>query len=103
MNVTQRFQNGILMSHRVNGVSRRIPTKKSIHTPSGILPLDKWPLWAKAMRHVRAPGDKGIGDIIARLIGDENSEAFNGWYLRTFGKPCGCKGRKDRWNRMYPL
>lgn len=67
------------------------------------LPYDKWPIWAKALAHAAKPQDKGIGDLVARLIGDENSEAFTKWFQSTFNKPCGCKGRQALWNRVYPL
>ena len=64
---------------------------------------DQWPIWAKAMKQFAKPEDKGIGDVVARMIGDENSEAFKAWYLATFGKTCGCTGRHARWNAQYPL
>jgi hypothetical protein len=63
----------------------------------------EWPIWAKALKQFAAPNDKGIGDIAARMIGDENSAKFKAWHLATFGRPCGCNGRQERWNRMYPL
>lgn len=62
-----------------------------------------WPIWVKAFKLAAKPGDRGIGDVVARLIGDENSQAFNAWHLKTFGKPCGCEKRKAHWNRLYPL
>ncbi len=52
---------------------------------------------------VAIPEDKGIGDIVARMIGKENSEAFKMWFKKLFGKDCGCTGRQLQWNRMYPL
>lgn len=67
------------------------------------IPYDNWPLWAKALRHVSQPEDKGIGDVIARTIGPENSEAFKAWYKKTTGKDCGCTGRQAKWNLIYPL
>ena len=63
----------------------------------------EWPIWAKAMKQFSKPVDKGIGDVVARMIGDTNSEAFKMWYLRQFGKICGCAGRQAQWNRQYPL
>ncbi len=64
---------------------------------------DEWPIWAKAFKWFASPEDKGIGDLIARKIGDETSEAFKAWHLATFGKPCNCTARRERWNRLYPL
>lgn len=75
-------------------------TQKSKSIP---VPEDKWPLWAKAIRHFAKPEDRGIGDVIRRNFGDENSERFKKWYKATFNKDCGCTGRQARWNRMYQL
>ena len=66
-------------------------------------PAKQWPLWAKALKLLAKPADRGIGDVLARVIGDEKSEAFKAWYKKTFGKDCGCNGRQIRWNRLYPL
>ncbi len=63
----------------------------------------EWPIWAKALKQFAKPEDKGIGDVVARMIGDEKSEAFKAWHLATFGKPCNCTARRERWNRLYPL
>jgi hypothetical protein len=67
------------------------------------IPFDVWPVWAKALKHLSKPQDKGIGDVVARIIGDENSEAFKAWFEATFKKQCGCKGRQKRWNMIYPF
>ncbi len=78
-----------------------------IHFPKiGVqLSLDRQqlPIWAKALKQFSTPEDKGIGDVVARIIGYENSAKFKAWHLATFGRPCGCNGRQARWNRMYPL
>jgi len=68
-----------------------------------MIPQDEWPMWAKALKQFAKPEDKGIGDVVARMIGDENSTAFKAWYLATFGKSCGCAGRQAKWNQQYPL
>jgi hypothetical protein len=65
--------------------------------------LNEWPLWAEALAKFSKPEDRGIGDVIARMIGDEKSARFKAWYLATFGRVCGCNGRQEKWNRMYPL
>ncbi len=67
------------------------------------IPRDQWPIWAKALARLAKPEDKGIGDVAARMIGAENSEAFKKWYKATTGKSCGCNGRQRRWNIEYPL
>ncbi len=67
------------------------------------VPRKEWPVWAKALAMISKPEDKGIGDVVARTIGSENSEAFKKWYKATTGKSCGCTGRQLRWNIEYPL
>ncbi len=79
--------------------------KKYSPRPQPIQPIPRkeWPVWAKALAMISKPEDKGIGDVIARTIGAENSEAFKKWYKATTGKDCGCTGRQRRWNIEYPL
>ncbi len=67
------------------------------------IPGDEWPIWAKALALLAKPADKGIGDVVARIIGDENSSKFKAWHLATFGRPCGCNGKQNRWNIKYQL
>lgn len=67
------------------------------------IPREQWPLWAKAMALVASPEDKGLGDTVERIIGPVASNAFKAWHKATFGKPCSCSERKDRWNSQYPL
>ncbi len=67
------------------------------------VPRDQWPMWAKALAKRAKPGDKGIGDVVARTIGPETSGAFKAFYETTFGRPCGCNGRQKLWNTKYPL
>ncbi len=81
------------------------------HTPMGMkiteiiqpIPRKDWPIWAKALAMLFRPEDKGIGDVVARTVGAENSEAFKKWFKATTGKDCGCTGRQRRWNIEYPL
>ncbi len=67
------------------------------------IPRKEWPMWAKALAMIAKAEDKGIGDVVARTIGAENSEAFKKWFKATTGKDCGCTGRQRRWNIEYPL
>ncbi len=73
--------------------------------PKQIEPIQRkdWPLWAKALAMIAKHEDKGIGDVVARTIGAENSESFKKWFKATTGKDCGCTGRQRRWNIEYPL
>lgn len=66
-------------------------------------PSSEWPIWARALRQLSKPEDKGIGDVVLRIIGNENSEAFKTWHLKIFNRPCNCDGRLAQWNALYPL
>lgn len=63
---------------------------------------DLWPLWARTMSSLRTPEDKGVGDTVERIIGKDNAEGFKAFYQRTFQRQCGCDGRKQEWNQLYP-
>ncbi len=94
MNVVQKFMDGVLVEWTINGVSQL----------TGVVHVtDQWPIWSKALKQLATPEDKGIGDVIARIIGDENSAKFKAWHIATFGKHCNCNGRQARWNRQFPL
>ncbi len=69
----------------------------------GIAKSFEWPLWAKAFKQFATPDDKGIGDVVARMIGDENSAKFKVWHLAIFRRTCRCNGRQNLWNMKYPL
>jgi hypothetical protein len=68
------------------------------------IPYTDWPLWAKVMKTTLGkPEDRGIGDTVLRIIGDDVSAAFKEWYRKTFGVECGCQGRQTRLNANYPF
>lgn len=90
----------------IDGMSQlltdELPELHKPDEPLRPLPCDQWPLWSKALKQFATENDTGIGDTVARMIGDENSAAFEAWYLATFGKSCGCPGRRKQWNLTYP-
>ncbi len=90
----KRYVDHVLVQHTINGVAQMPGLAQIAH---------EWPIWAKALKKFATPEDKGIGDVVARMIGDEKSEAFKAWHLVTFGKACNCTDRRERWNRLYPL
>ncbi len=77
--------------------------RKTSSASIGCYPKDQWPIWAKALKAMATPEDKGVGDVVARMIGYEKSEAFKVWHIATFGRHCNCTARRERWNRLYPL
>ncbi len=101
----QRYwKNGILYKELLDGkeitdnlgILKPVPPLHPIH-------IEDWPLWAKGLAMMSKPEDKGIGDVVSRIIGNENSEKFKAWHLATFGKVCGCNGRQKLWNMKYPI
>ncbi len=115
----KHFKNGVLVKEIRDGIEfsenlgkgpleiSRNPAVVHLRTTKTILPQPiprkDWPLWTKALAMIAKPEDKGVGDIVARTIGAENSEAFKKWFKATTGKDCGCTGRQRRWNIEYPL
>jgi hypothetical protein len=69
--------------------------------PNMAKPFNQWPLWAKTLSLVKSDSDKGVGDTIARTIGDSNSAAFKAWYMVTFKRSCGCAARQEKWNKEF--
>lgn len=96
------MDNGCVMNIRSFSYQRH-PGHERPNTVLGPLPYDQWPLWAKALKQFATKEDKGIGDVVARIIGEEKSEAFKAWHIATFGRPCNCNARRVRWNFTYPL
>lgn len=86
----------------IAGASSLTGVTPTLNIPQKVAP-EKWPMWAKALKLLAKPEDKGIGDVIRRTIGEENSDAFKKWYKSVTGKNCGCSGRQEYWNRIYPL
>ncbi len=84
-------------------VSKYAPATRPVSILPQPIPRKDWPLWTKALAILAKPEDKGIGDVVARTIGAENSEAFKKWFKATTGKDCGCTGRQKRYNLQYPL
>ena len=72
-----------------------------VAAPKPPLPFEKWPTWAKAVSLLRTSADAGVGDTVRRTIGDANSDTFQKWYKKLFGKSCGCKRRHREWNQHY--
>lgn len=63
----------------------------------------EWPVLLKPLKLMAKEQDKGLGDIVLRIIGDENSDKFKKWYFNSFGHDCGCSSRQSWLNRKYPL
>ncbi len=93
----------VVLEDEVYAELRKKYRPQAQQNPPQAIPSKDWPVWAKALAWTAKPEDKGIGDVVARMIGPENSEAFKRWYKATTGKNCGCNGRQNLWNIKYPI
>jgi hypothetical protein len=66
------------------------------------VPSQDWPRWAKDIEKDRQATDAGLGDTVARIIGNTKSAAFKNWFQQIFGKSCGCAERQRWLNQRYP-
>lgn len=64
-------------------------------------PRDKWPLWVRAIALLKKSTDSGVGDTVARVVGDFGGDAFKSWHIATFGVSCSCDVRQESWNTLY--
>lgn len=63
--------------------------------------VTKKPTWVDAVSAWRSPDDVGVGDTFHRLaiaIGADRIARLIAW----FSIDCGCEGRRQLWNEMYP-
>lgn len=67
--------------------------------------LRRWPapaVWAaRLMARSWEPGDRGLGDTVARRLG-KGGERFKVWFHAVFGRSCGCVDRQEWLNREFP-
>ena len=119
MKIIREWHNGRLFKETRNGVIftgnlGKTPAEMGLVFPSMMIqktvppqispvPCDKWPLWARGLKRLARQEDKGIGDVVARTIGEEKSAAFKVFHKKITGRDCGCTGRQAKWNKLYPL
>jgi hypothetical protein len=60
-----------------------------------------WPLILRSMRLKAQPGDRGLGDIVARTV--PKGAEFKAWFKKYLAIDCGCDQRQDWLNSHYPL
>lgn len=72
-------------------------------TVNNIPPDYEWPLLLRPLKWTARPQERGMGDIVERLIGADTSETFKRWWAENFKSDCGCNARKEWLNRRFPL
>jgi len=70
--------------------------------PSTPVAPSHWPLFAKKALEMAQPGEKGVGDTIARIVGPIGGNAFKAWYHKVTGGSCTCGKRQIELNKAYP-
>jgi hypothetical protein len=76
---------------------------------TGMTPISKailheqWPLAFQLLAKAAKPQDKGLGDIIERVVGPIGGLKFKLWFKRITGRDCGCGARMEKLNALYPL
>lgn len=66
-------------------------------------PSPDWGFLLTPLKLMAKDGDRGLGDILARIVGPIGGDLFKVWYKKIFGKTCGCQERQEDWNLQYPL
>ena len=84
---------------RSRGLPERQKPQQAVNP--GPVPHDKWPKWALAIELLKVYGDVGVGDTIERLAGTPGL-AFKAAFKAVTGRDCGCDGRKESMNDLYP-
>ena len=65
------------------------PTLPATKPAPTLWPMNTFGIAARALKLLRAPGDTGVGDTLARVIGPIGGDAYKAWFKETFGKTCG--------------
>lgn len=60
-----------------------------------------WPLLIRGIARQRIDTDKGVGDTVERIISKMGGGQFK-WVMDRLGIDCGCGGRQEWLNAVYP-
>jgi hypothetical protein len=67
------------------------------------LPYEQWPWAFKILHKTRNKEDKGLGDLVSRVIGPIGGDVFKKWWKTIMKTDCNCGARKDFLNERYPF
>lgn len=90
------------INRRCEGEFHAIGIWNAPFPPRTIAP-EPWPLVLLPLKALAKEGDRGAGDIIARVVGPIGGDVFKSWYRTIFGKDCGCGNRQEALNARWPL
>ena len=97
MNTRTVYSNGVLVECLRNEVPQQHRIGEKLNDGS------LWPFMLRPLKLLAIPSDKGLGDIVERVIGPIGGDAYKAWYEKAFGKPCKCTKRQDGLNERFPL
>ena len=68
------------------------------------IPYNEWSLPLKLLSRLNArKEDRGMGDLIERVVGPIGGDVFKAWWRNLTGSDCGCGHRKEWLNERYPF
>jgi hypothetical protein len=86
------------------GFIKKGTERKIIERKQKPIPYDDWPIGFRILARIAAkPEDKGMGDLIERMIGPIGGGKFKIWHKRVTGKDCSCGTRKQKLNELHPF
>jgi hypothetical protein len=62
---------------------------------------EPWPLFITGISWLRTKEDKGIGDTVKHALSYMGGTQFE-WVMKRLGVDCGCGGRQEWLNAVYP-
>ncbi len=65
------------------------------------IPFDKWPRLARLIAWRKRDGETGVGDTLARILGNVGADAMAHWYEKITGHDCGCADRRAKLNTIF--
>lgn len=81
----------------------QIPLHQPASAALSAIPRDQWPWAARLIANRARPGEAGVGDTLARLLGIVGGELYKWFYIWITGADCGCGDRQARLNALYPF
>ena len=90
----------VMSGERLVTIGGGVPATATSAPPPQPVPREQWPLWTRFVAPRAKPSDRGVGDTVARLLG-EYGEAFKR-EMKKHEIDCGCSARQAEWNAKYP-
>ncbi len=66
------------------------------------IPREQWPRAARLIAWRKRDGETGVGDTLARILGNVGADGLAHWYEKITGHDCGCANRQAKLNAIFP-